>query len=516
MLDFLSKLADGAWDALRAGIGALYFALVGLWSFLRGLIIPLLCAVLAVVVLLLVIALVRTLFIRRKVSSYEPSPDKQRETMCAEKLSKMVQCETVSVRDEPDPDKFREFHKVLEQLFPKVFESCEKIDIDGNLLMLWKGKSSENPIMLMSHQDVVPAGNGWSKDPFGGEISDGKVWGRGSGDTKCSVMAFYQAVEDLLEEGYVPPVDVYLSSSCTEEVGGDGAPKIVSWLKERGIHLAMLCDEGGGIISEPVAGVPGRFAMIGVYEKGTGDIKFTARSNGGHSSAPPRNTPIVRLAKFVSHVEEKSPLKVKFSREVNEMFKRLAPYAGFGMRFVFGNLWLFGPLLKKLMPMISSQGAAMLRSTICFTMQQGSEATNVIAQEAWVTANMRFIPHQKSEESIARIRKIADKYNLETEVIFAADPSPKIDIKGRAFRLAEKAIEMTFPGLPASPYVVTGATDCRFYNDVCDNCVRFSPVIFGSEQMKGMHGLDENIETNCLPAAVEYYKNIIKLQEDFR
>ena len=218
----------------------------------------------------------------------------------------------------------------------------------------------------------------------------------------------------------------------------------------------------------------------------------------------------------MSHVEEKSPLKVKFSREVNEMFKRLAPYAGFGMRFVFGNLWLFGPLLKKLMPMISSQGAAMLRSTVCFTMQQGSEATNVIAQEAWVTANMRFIPHQKSEESIARIRKIADKYNLETEVIFAADPSPKIDIKGRAFRLTEKAIEMTFPGLPASPYVVTGATDCRFYNDVCDNCVRFSPVIFGSEQMKGMHGLDENIETNCLPAAVEYYKNIIKLQEDFR
>ena len=62
--------------------------------------------------------------------------------------------------------------------------------------------------------------------------------------------------------------------------------------------------------------------------------------------------------------------------------------------------------------------------------------------------------------------------------------------------------------------MVTGATDCRFYNDVCGSCVRFSPVIFGPEQLKSMHGIDENIETNCLPGAVEYYKNIIRLQEE--
>ena len=63
------------------------------------------------------------------------------------------------------------------------------------------------------------------------------------------------------------------------------------------------------------------------------------------------------------------------------------------------------------------------------------------------------------------------------------------------------------------PYVVTGGTDARFYGEVCDSCVRFSPVLYGPEQMAGMHGLNENIEINCLPPAVDYYKAIIRAQE---
>lgn len=459
-------------------------------------------------------AAARTVLMGQKRSEYVPAPDLDRENLYAKKLSTMVRCETVSVREQPDPEKFRRFHKVLEELYPTVFDKCEKYDIDGNLLLKWPGRSDQAPIMLMSHQDVVPAGPGWSHDPFGGDIADGKVWGRGAADTKCSVMAFYQAAEELLQEGYVPPVDVYLSSSCTEEVGGDGAPKIAAWLKERGIRLAMLCDEGGGIITEPIRGIPGNFAMVGIFEKGHGDVKFTARGAGGHSSMPPKNTPLARLGKFVARVETKNPMTVKFSPEVEEMFSRLAPYANFPLRLVLGNLWLFRPLLKKALPMVSPQAAAMLQTTVAFTRAQGSDGYNVIPQEAWVTANMRFIPHQKAQESVAVMRELAKRYDLETEVLTASDPSPSLDLNGQAFHITEAAIARTFPGLPVSPYVVTGGTDCRFYTEVCDSCVRFSPVIFGPEQMRGMHGIDETIETNCLPAAVDYYKNIIRMQED--
>ena len=502
-------------ESLLFLVNVVYVLLVSVWVILTDILLPILGIVLAVLVVLLLIAVIRTLLQGHKVSAYKPQADPEKEALCAEKLSAMIRCETVSVRGVDEPEKFRKFHEVLKALYPNVFNACEVIDIDGNLLLRWKGETSENPIMLMSHMDVVPAGGGWSHDPFGGEISGGKVWGRGTADTKASVMAFYQAAEELLAEGYVPPVDVYLCSSCTEEVGGDGAPKIVNWLKERGIRLAMLCDEGGGIISEPIGGIPGNFAMVGVYEKGFGDLKFTARSSGGHSSAPGKNSPIPRLAKFIARVEKKTPMKVKFSREVDAMFGRLAPYASFPLHLVLGNLWLFKPLLKKVLPLISPQAAAMLQTTVAFTMQKGSDGYNVIPQEAYVTANLRFIPHQKVEESVAVLTKLARKYDLETEVLTANDPSPSLDLQGRAFRLTEAAIAEAFPGLPASPYIVTGATDCRFYEDVCDSCVRFAPVVYGPEQMKGMHGIDENIETNCLPGAVEYYKTVIRLQSKF-
>ena len=502
-------------DTLTTIGGCLYFLFLGLWVLFMDFILPVALLLLAILITLLGIALVRTLVRGHKTSTYVPTADKAREDICAKKLSEMVKVDTTSVFGVSEPDKFRALHRVMEREFPLVFTNLEKHDIDGNLVLYWKGKTSENPIMLMSHLDVVAAGPNWTHDPFGGEIADGKVWGRGTVDTKCSVMAFYQATEELLAEGYIPPVDVYLCSSCTEEVGGDGAPKIVNWLKSRGVKLAMLSDEGGGIISEPIGGIPGNFAMVGVYEKGTGDLKFTARSSGGHASAPPKNSPLARLAKFIARVEKKTPMLVKFSPEVEEMFNRLSVYAGFPLRFVLGNLWLFKPVLKKVLPIISPQAAAMLQTTVAFTTQKGSDGLNIIPQEAYVTANLRFIPHQKVADSVAVLTKLAAKYQLETEVIHAMDPSPSLDLQGRAFRLTEAAIARTFPGLPASPYVVTGATDCRFYNEVCDNCVRFSPIIMGPAQMKGMHGIDEHLETNCLPGAVDYYKNIIKMQEEF-
>jgi len=361
--------------------------------------------------------------------------------------------------------------------------------------------------------DVVEASGKWQHEPFSGDIADGKIWGRGTGDTKCSVMAFYQAVEELLEQNYQPSCDVYLASSCTEEVGGDGAPKIVSWLKAHGIHLAMLSDEGGGIIEKPIAGIPGCYAMVGVFEKGVGNLRFIARSQGGHASAPGKNTPLARLSAFITQVDKHHPFVSRFSPEVEEMFARLAPYAGFGMRLVFGNLWLFRPLLTKLMPLISAQGAAMLRTTIAFTMAKGSDGMNVIPQEASVIANLRFIPHQGAKESFRVISTLAAKYGIETEVISLGEPSKAVDIHAAAFKLTEEAIAACFPGVGCSPYVVTGATDARFYGDVCDNCIRFSPVIFGPEQMKGMHGINETIETNCLPGAVDYYTYLIKAQE---
>ena len=465
--------------------------------------------IIGLVLLLLLAAVVRTLLIPNRQSTYQPDPDPERAMDYAEKLAAMVRCETVSVPGEDQREKFLAFHRVLEELFPLVHEKLEKTEIDGSLLYCWKGIRNDRPLVLMSHQDVVPAEGVWEHEPFSGDIADGKVWGRGSSDTKCSVMAFFQAAEELLAAGYTPEQDVYLSSSCTEEWGGEGCPKIVAELERRGVKPYLVCDEGGGIISEPIGGIHGNFAMVGVFEKGKADVKFSAASEGGHASAPKAHSPVARLAAFVNEVETHPVFRRKMPKEVAAMFETLAPYAGFPLKLVFSNLWLFRPLLLKVLPLISAQAGAMIRTTIAFTMMSGSDACNVMPQEASVSANMRFIPHQGMEESLGIIRKIAEKHGLRTEVLSANDYTKPTDIHGEAFETVRRVIAETFPGCAGSPYVMTGATDSRFYEKICENVVRFAPVIYGPEQMKGMHGLNENIEYNCLPGAVDFYKNLI-------
>ena len=73
----------------------------------------------------------------------------------------------------------------------------------------------------------------------------------------------------------------------------------------------------------------------------------------------------------------------------------------------------------------------------------------------------------------------------------------------------EEVIGEVFPGLPTCPYVMTGGTDARFYQEICDACIRFTPIVYGPEQMKGMHGLNENVDTYSLTGAVDYYKALV-------
>ena len=114
------------------------------------------------------------------------------------------------------------------------------------------------------------------------------------------------------------------------------------------------------------------------------------------------------------------------------------------------------------------------------------------------------------EESNAVIRELAKQYDLETEVLHANDACEPVSIESDAYALVEQVIGQVFPELPPCPYVMTGGTDARFYQKICNACIRFSPVIYGPAQMKGMHGLNENIDLCSLPGAVDFYKTLIQ------
>lgn len=472
-----------------------------------------LLAVLLLLVLLIAVVLVRALLLKPTpaMTAKVELDASERAVEYGEKLAKMVRKETISSRFDPDRTKFYEFHEILEELFPNIHATCEKHVFNGSLLFKWSGKGTHEPVLFMSHHDVVEATGTWEHEAFSGDIDEEeRIWGRGTVDTKASLFCELTAVEELIKEGYVPECDVYIASSCTEEWSGEGAPATVAYLKEQGVKLAYLMDEGGMIIEEPVGGVKGTYGMVGVLEKGYGDVKFIAKGKGGHASAPGKNTPLVRLSKFIVEVEKKSPFKREFCPTVKEMFSRMAPNMNFGMKIIFANMWLFEGLLLKILPSISSAAGAMLQTTLAFTTAKGSDGLNVLPQEAWVTGNMRFIPHQDDKESIALISNVAKKYDIETEVIYKDAPCPVVDFNNAPFHLIEEVAAEVYPNVGICPYVMTGGTDAKFYRDLSDNCLRFAPLYINGQQYGSIHGLNENISRGVLPKGVDFYKMMIR------
>lgn len=435
----------------------------------------------------------------------------KREKQYAELLSKMIQVETISEPGKIHEEKFINSEEVLASLFPKVFSSFERLPIESGLLMRLKGKTDGDGVLLMSHQDVVSAAGDWTYPPFSGKIADGKVWGRGTVDTKGALMCILQAAEELLEEKFTPEVDFYIASSWNEEVSGPGAPNAAKYLKEHNVRLQLLLDEGGMVIDEPIKGIKGRFAMIGTVEKGYGDIVAIAHGKGGHASAPPKNSPLARLGGFIDELETNDPNTSELSPTLMEMFRRVGGNATGAQGFILRNARLFKPILKKILPKASPITAAMMKTTMAFTMAEGSLGRNVLPQVAKVNINTRFIQHQGVEKTMAILEPIAKKYDVELMIEEGyRDAQKPVDFTGNAFKIVEETVGELFPNVIATPYVMTGGTDAYQYHIVTDNAIRFAPLQINAQQFASVHASDENIDVAVLPPAVDFYKTIIK------
>ena len=472
-----------------------------------------LLALLGILALLLAIAVVRAL--RLKAPAAPPCETVITEeecTVCASKLAAMVQVPTVSKREDEDLSLFYQFHEVLQEQFPLLHSRLEKTVLNGTLLYRWAGSdSTRKPILLMGHQDVVPASDdGWSVPAYSGAVVDGNLYGRGSMDCKSTMLVELQAVEELLAEGFTPPCDVYLAYSINEETGGDGAAAVVRHLQEKGITLALVMDEGGAVMERAVPGMDRPYAVIGITEKGYMDLKITARGKGGHSSTPPRNTPAARLFAFANEIERKRPFRKALLPEAEEMFRQMAPSFGFGLRLVMSNIWLFKPLLIALMPVVSPFGEAVLSTTCCFTMMRGSDAANVIPKEPYLVANLRTSAHQNCAESLAVMKKYASKYDLDIEVLMQRDASPISNIHSKEYAFVTECIAKQFPDAGIAPYIIMGGTDCRHFHALTENALRFAPVRMTNAQSASCHAVDENVSVKALAEGVRFFKMLLK------
>lgn len=430
------------------------------------------------------------------------------------RLGELVKCKTVSFRDPEleDDAEFKKLIKMLPELYPNVFRVCEYTELaDRGLLFKWKGKTEGDPAVLMAHYDVVPVDPaGWEKPPFDAIIEDGIMWGRGTLDTKVTFGGILSAAEHLIEKGFTPEKDVYFAFSGGEEVNGKGAVNIVDLFEEKGITPSMVVDEGGAVVEKVFPGVSVPCGLIGIAEKGMMDVKYSAKSMGGHASAPKPGSPIVRLSKACLKMEKK-PFKSCVTPPVSKLFDTLGRHSSFVFKLVFANMWLFEGIIDNVM--CKKQGGeinALMRTTVAFTKMQGSKATNVIPPKATMVSNIRLNPKDTMDSALEYIKKTVNDDGVEITLLQGMNPSriSRTDCEG--YDKVASAVASTWKGCIVSPYLMVQCSDSRHWGRISDKVYRFSAMDLTAEERATIHGHNERIRLDCACRAVEFY---IRLME---
>ncbi len=458
--------------------------------------------------LVLIINALRVKLTARKLTPRKQHKTLEEQTEYALKLAKMIKCETVSIEGSFDDTEFKKLRDVMAELFPLVHKTAEKMTF-GDDCWIYKinGKDQSRNIMIMSHHDVVAAEGEWKYHGFCGEIHDGALWGRGTVDTKTPLFAEFMALEELLQEGFQPEINVYIGSSHNEEVGGDGIPSALEYFKKEGIEFETVLDEGGAIISPPLPGIKCNCAMMAVHEKGRYTLNCYAKDGGGHKGlAANSNTPVARMSAFITEVNTKNIFIKRIYPQVKAMFTQLCPYTPFVMTLLFSNLWCFGGLLKTIMPKINAQAGSMVGTTCSFNDINMNKEEKVCSSKAFI----RCVDDKDLEKDLAEIAKIADKYGIELVPGENNEYFTPADLNHKAFHYTRECIADIFPDVVSAAYILPAGTDARHLCEICKCVIRFAPIEMNDQQFASVHSENENMSLESIANSVVFYKHYIK------
>lgn len=470
------------------------------------------------IILLAVVCLIAVLYINtvratkkaRKLTEFKPFYNDDEIMNYALRLQKMIKCKTVSVKDSYDDTEFAKLRDVMTELFPTVHEKAEKMTFgDDCWIYKIKGTDQSRNIMLMSHHDVVEVSGEWEHEGFSGEIVDGKIWGRGTVDTKTPLFAEFSALEELLNDGFIPLCNIWIGSSHNEELGGDGIPLANEYFKANNIKFEVILDEGGALIEPPLAGMKSdKCGMVAVHEKGRIYLECTATADNGHASltAGAKATPVERMSAFVNEITTTDIFIRRINPQVEAMFKYMAPYLAFPMNMLLSNLWLFGGIIKKVMPKINAQAGGLIGTTCTFNNIEGSTASKKCTAKAF----MRPVDEKDFEEDLKKFKEIAKKYDIEVEMTEDSEYHGPADMTKPQFEYTMNCIGEIFPQYAASPFILPAGTDARTLTDVCECVLRFAPIKLSAQQLGSVHAENENIDIESVANCVEFYKHFVK------
>nr|XP_045622748.1 N-fatty-acyl-amino acid synthase/hydrolase PM20D1-like isoform X1 [Procambarus clarkii]XP_045622749.1 N-fatty-acyl-amino acid synthase/hydrolase PM20D1-like isoform X1 [Procambarus clarkii]XP_045622750.1 N-fatty-acyl-amino acid synthase/hydrolase PM20D1-like isoform X1 [Procambarus clarkii]XP_045622751.1 N-fatty-acyl-amino acid synthase/hydrolase PM20D1-like isoform X1 [Procambarus clarkii]XP_045622752.1 N-fatty-acyl-amino acid synthase/hydrolase PM20D1-like isoform X1 [Procambarus clarkii] len=440
-----------------------------------------------------------------------------------ELMARALSIPTVSLdRGDYDTEEMLRFHQFLRDSFPDVFnKSYIKVEVVNtySLLFTVTGGSPElKPYLLMGHIDVVPVDEDkWTHDPWGGLILPDPVtgtkyiWGRGAIDNKLGVMGIIMALQYLAKSDFQPARSFFVAFGHDEEVRGrDGAGHIARLLQGRGVQLDFVLDEGMPVLDKVIPGIPVPTAMIGVTEKGYLTLKMEVEGEGGHSSMPPRDAAVTRLASAVYNLGHYRHPSMFGRGPAFDLFTYLAPKASWPHKMIYANLWLFKPLMEAIMSRKRDSDAT-IRTTTSVTIVRAGVKENVVPVSASAIINHRIHPAQSLEEVIDYDHHIINDPSVKLTVqdYLEAHPVSPYGPEVAGWRLITAAIHHHFPSAITAPGLLVGNTDTRYYLNMTSDIYRFVPLLMTAQDLVTIHGHDERISEASIGVAASFYYHLI-------
>lgn len=384
-----------------------------------------------------------------------------------------------------------------EGLDPIVIESAPR---RGNVIVRLRGQGEAPPILLLSHLDVVPVEpEHWTRDPFGGEVAEGMVWGRGAIDMK-GIVAMQLMTVLLLHRLKVPlRRDVIFAATADEEVGGEYG---IGYLVEHHpdlIRAEVALSEFGGFNLEIGRQ---RFYLIQAAEKGVCQFRVRARGTPGHGSLPHDDNAVVKVAEAVARLGRAS-LPYKKTRVAEAFVRGIAGEMGGVGGFILRLLLVprVAPLVLRYLPMNSGTRStfyAMFHNTIAPTLLNAGEKVNVIPSVAEAVVDARILPGENADTFLDQVRRVIG-VGYELEVYNYGEPLEQ-PLDTPIWRLMVDTLQRHDPSARVVPYMLSGATDAKSLARLGIPCYGFSPMQLPPDLnfQSLAHGHDERIPISAL------------------
>lgn len=366
-------------------------------------------------------------------------------------------------------------------------------------------------LCLMGHTDVVPVNpDGWSRDPFGGELIDGEVWGRGAVDMLNITSSMAVAFADLARSGFRPRGDLLYFGVADEEAGSAHGAQWFADHEPDVIRADYCLTENGGLHS----GTPQRPAVgINIGEKGVAWRRLRVTGRPGHGSMPFRSdNALVLAAGVIQRLADYRP-PPRFTELWPERVEAM------GLDDETKAAMLDADRLDDILAEMPNLGSAAYLHACTHTtfsanlIDGGTMKANVIPDSVEIQVDIRTLPGEDAEAVQAHLDTalgdLADKADVE---VIMNDPASISRTDNPLWESLQKAVNRPFPSARLSPQMTVGFTDARVYRQmgaVAYGAGLFSPDLDPGDFSRRFHGHDERIDTESLRLTTQLWLDVV-------